>query len=121
VDSTLPSLPTIWPSPSTTGWTAATPGAERTRSASEASIGPRGLAGLESTLVALRTTAPVSPVTLVNRVSKLARRVSPSTSVPDRKATPSSTARNVPVSRRLWLHRPLSVMASMVGLTPRET
>src|SRR6266568_5873341 len=111
----------IWPRPSATGWTSAAPGAARTRSTSEASIGPRGLAGFESTLVALRTTAPVSPVTLVNRVSKLARRVSPSTSVPARKATPSSTARKVPARRRLWLHRPLRVIASMVDFTPRAT
>src|SRR6266540_1391237 len=116
----LPSLPTIWPRPSTTGWVLRTPGAARTRSATDRSIGPRGVPGLSSTLVALRTIAPVSPVTLVNRVSKLARSVSESTSVPDRNATPSSTARNVPVSRRLWLHRPLRLTVSMVSSLPER-
>ena len=54
---------------------------------------------------ALRTTASVPPVALPNMVSKLARRVSPMTSVPARKATPRSTARKVPAKRRLWARR----------------
>ncbi len=41
--------------------------------------------------------------------SKLARSVSPSTSVPDRKATPRATAANVPMRRRLCDQRVLTV------------
>lgn len=54
------------------------------------------------TTLALRTTASVPLAASANIVSKLARRVSPMTSVPARKATPSSTAVKVPANRRLW-------------------
>ena len=59
---------------------------------------------------ALRTTASVPLVALPNIVSKLARSVSPMTRVPARKATPRSTARNVPAKRRLWARRDETLM-----------
>src|SRR5438309_7252 len=73
-----------------------------TRATSDPSTGPRwGSVRSPLSLVEPRTTASVPLVTLENRVSKLALRVSPRVSVPDRKATPMKTARNVPSSRRL--------------------
>src|SRR5438132_7219433 len=66
-------------------------------------------------VVALRTTASVPALALVNRELKLARSVSLSARVPVRKATPRKMAKTVPARRRLWAQRLLAVTASMVG------
>src|SRR2546428_3920958 len=71
-------------------------------------------------LVVPRTAADVPLVTLENSASKLPLRVSPSTSVPDRNATPMNTARNVPASRRFRAHSPLNVTLPMTLLSAPE-
>src|SRR6476660_6005044 len=57
----------------------------------------------------LRTTASVSRLASVKSLPKLLRTESPSTSVPARNATPTSTAVNMPARRRLRLHRSLTI------------
>ncbi len=85
------------------GSAAATPGTWRSWSASARSTGARTPPKVFSVSItsALRTTASVPRLASANRVSKLPRRVSPSTRVPVRKLTPSRIAVNVPASRRL--------------------
>src|SRR5919106_865148 len=63
--------------------------------------------------VALRTMTSVPALTSANRSSKLARRVSPSTRVPARKATPRNTAKAVPTRRRPWPRISLTVSDNM--------
>lgn len=99
-----PFAPTSWPAPWMLGAAAVTPGTRstvRTRSVPTGCRTPWLSPGVVMAS-ALRTTASVPPAALPNRVSKLARSVSPMTRVPVRKATPRTTARNVPAKRRLW-------------------
>lgn len=68
--------------------------------------------------LSLRTTASVPLVALPNIESKPARRVSPMTSVPTRKATPSSTAEKVPAKRLLWVRSEARLSRSAVRALP---
>ena len=112
----LPFLPTIWPNPLTAGSATRTPSTSRTVSTSDSSIRPRCVPWSSVlTSDALRTTASVPALTSVNKSSKPARMVSPSTNVPTRKATPSTTANTVPNKRRLCAHSPLRLTLSMCG------
>src|SRR5207248_2402435 len=98
----------------------ATPGTARTLATSDSSTRPRCSNPPAPRpelliLVALRTTASVPLYTLLKRLSKLARRVSPTASVPDRNATPRKTARIVPIRRRLCPQRLFRVTFSTSG------
>src|SRR5882757_2284088 len=100
----LPKLSTSWASPWTYGWASATPGVCRARVASEASTPDRAWLLPEPIWVEPRRMTSVLPFAVVNSLSKLAFRVSPSSSVPLRNATPSTTAIMLPSRRRLCDH-----------------
>src|SRR4051812_20628953 len=98
------------------GTTAATPSTPRSPARSDASTVARLLCPCASlTFVALRTMTSVFPFACSNNASKLALRVSPSSNVPDRNATPNTTASSAPIRRRLCDHTFLMEMASMVS------
>src|SRR4051794_34609295 len=67
------------------------------------------------TLVALRTMTSVLPFACVKSASKLALNVSPSSNVPDRNATPNTTARSAPINRRLCDHTLLTEISNIVS------
>src|SRR3546814_16129930 len=67
--------------------------------------------------LSLHDALPIS-LASVNMSPKPLDMVSPSTSVPDRKATPSSTAEQVAIRRRLWALRDLRVVLH-IGLSSR--
>src|SRR5436309_7985618 len=115
----LPSLPMSWPKPMTSGCASATPPTERTWDASDAGMSVRSARVPDSRVVALRTTASVPALALVNSWSKLPRRVSPRASAPDRKDTPRNTATSVPTRRRLRAHSPLKVRVIMASVPQR--
>src|SRR5262245_3644123 len=108
-----PSAPSSWPRPWTCGSAAATPSTAATRSTSERSMSPRGSSASIPRSVVFRTTTSVPALTSANRLSKLLRRVSPSTRVPARNATPRNTATAVPTRRRPCPRISLTVRDSM--------
>src|SRR5918996_56877 len=108
-----PAAPSIWRTPWFGGSAAATPSTPATSSTSDRSIRPRGSSASMPRSVALRTMTSVPALTSANRSSKLARRVSPSTRVPARKATPRNTAKAVPTRRRPWPRISLTVSDNM--------
>lgn len=110
----LPSEPTSCPAPWMLGTAAATPGVFSIRLTRFVRTGCRVPWPSPETVTTLelRTTASVPLLAPANMVSKLPRSVSPMTSVPARKATPSSTAVKVPAKRRLWARSELRLMRS---------
>jgi hypothetical protein len=97
-----PSDPTIWPIPEISGAAVATPSTVATSSTTEASSRPRSLSSSLPTSMLLRTIASVPALASPYMSPKPVSIVSPSTSVPDRNATPSTTAELVASRRRLW-------------------
>ena len=104
-----PSAPRSCAWPSTRGAVARTPSTRATAPTSDSGMLPWAVTPSAVMRWLLRTTASVSRLASVKSVPKLLRTESPSTSVPARNATPTSTAVNIPARRRLRLHRSLRI------------
>ncbi len=109
----FPSEPSSTTDPEMDGWASATPATGRMVATSDAGMGGRTAVTPLPVAVALRTTTLVPEVAVANSWPKLALRVSPNVSAPDRNATPSATAITTPASRRLRAHKSLILMASI--------
>src|SRR5262245_55233716 len=95
------------------GAAAAMPSTARTWSTSDAGIMPLWASPSASMRWLLRTWASMPRLASEKKSTNDARMVSPSTRVPARKATPSTTATVVDTSRRLRAHTPFRVIWSM--------
>src|SRR5690242_3960157 len=116
-----PSEPVTCARPSIEPWASSTPGSDST-SASTASGTTRRCSPLSLPIDSVPcTTTSLPAYASLNARANPARIVSPSTSVPARNATPSSTAEQVRSRRRLWAHMPLRLIFHMVVLGSRRS